>query len=43
LVIGHWSLATEWGAVMATLPFEKLNVYKISEGLADHIWEIVAA
>src|SRR5262245_11827202 len=28
---------------MATLPFEKLNVYKISEGLADHIWEIVAA
>ena len=26
---------------MATLPFEKLNVYKLSEGLADGIWEIV--
>lgn len=36
----QWSIGQLWGA-MARTDFEELRVYRLSERLADQIWEIV--
>jgi len=40
LVLGPWSLVPCWSAMSAN-SFEKLQVYRLSEKLADEIWRAV--
>jgi four helix bundle protein len=42
LVIGHWSLVIgHWSFDMASQPFEKLEVFRLAERIADAIWPLV--